>query len=112
MAVNATVNVGGYCAGVRQFVQQIVYDADTTCGLCTNPLGPVPCPISLGGDSGSPVIKRDRRKVVGLNFAGNQDGSLGIGNTVQNVLSELGGLTLDLRACGVFSPEETLEDDD
>jgi hypothetical protein len=104
--VNATVNVRDYCLGTLQFIDQIVYDADTTCGQCANPgPGAVPCPISLGGDSGSPVLKVATREIVALNFAGPDDGSFGVGNRVQNVLSELGGLTLDLGRCRVFSSQ-------
>jgi hypothetical protein len=94
-SVNTTINVGGYCQGTLQFIQQIVYLADTSCGQCTHP----PCPISLPGDSGSPVLLANKRKIVGLNFAGGNGGQLGIGNTVANVLSELGGLTLKLKQC-------------
>jgi hypothetical protein len=113
-AVNVTTNVGGYCQGVIQFIDQIMYVADTTCGMCDQPgPGTVPCPISQGGDSGSAVIETATRRVVGLNFAGPSDnsGSFGIGNHVQNVVAELGGLTLDLRSCARVAAGADLAED-
>jgi len=112
--VNATIDVGPYfCLGVIRFVEQITYLADTTCGMCGQPgPGAVPCPISLGGDSGSAVVETATRRVVGLNFAGGPSGSSGVANTVQNVLAELGGLTLDLRSCASSAAEADLEAQD
>jgi hypothetical protein len=104
--VNVTINIGGYCQGTLQFIQQITYVSDTSCGQCANPGGPVSCPISLPGDSGSPVLLANKRKIVGLNFAGGSNGAFGVGNTVANVLAELGGLTLKLKQC----PGVTAED--
>jgi hypothetical protein len=110
-AVNVAITIGPYnCLGFVRFIEQITYEDDTTCGMCGQPgPGAVPCPISLPGDSGSAVVETATRRVVGLNFAGGGSGSIGVGNTVQNVLAELGGLTLDLRSCAGVATEGELE---
>jgi len=46
-------------------------------------------PIGLGGDSGSVVLHRTERSVVGLYFAGPPSGLYGLANRIEHVLSEL-----------------------
>ena len=46
-------------------------------------------PFGLGGDSGSAVVHRTQKKVVGLYFAGPDSGMYGLANRIENVLSEL-----------------------
>lgn len=45
--------------------------------------------IGLGGDSGSLVVMKTQLKAVGLYFAGPPDGSYGVANHIDDVLSEL-----------------------
>ncbi len=92
--VNATIAVGGYCGGTLTFKDQIVSQADGTCGIG---------PISNPGDSGAALLNVNNQ-IVGLLFGGSGTGAsnLGYANTIQNVLSQL-GLTLDLTQCEVVS---------
>ena len=45
--------------------------------------------FGLGGDSGSMVVHRTRRRAVGLYFAGPTSGSYGLANHIDDVLSAL-----------------------
>lgn len=80
-ATNATVNVQ-YDQGVARFVRQIII---------------IPGNFSAGGDSGSLVVKKDRKasennKPVGLLFAGSN--TITVANPINNVLDAL-GVTID-----------------
>jgi hypothetical protein len=46
-------------------------------------------PIGLGGDSGSVIVHRTQNKIVGLYFAGPDNGSYGIANRIEDVMNEL-----------------------
>ena len=80
-SVNTSLVVSGYCSGSVWFFDQIVSQANEVCGTG---------PISVPGDSGSPVLNLNNQ-IVGLNFAGGGSGvfNIGIHNTIQNVLSVL-----------------------
>lgn len=43
--------------------------------------------FGLGGDSGSAVVERDSRRLVGLYFAGPPDGGYGLANPIAEVLT-------------------------
>jgi hypothetical protein len=51
-------------------------------------------PFALGGDSGSLIVTEDETSAIGLFFAGNQRGDLGIFAPIEDVLSALGNLKL------------------
>jgi hypothetical protein len=72
----SAVNVA-YGPDTAQFVNQIIYSSLTT--------------SSLGGDSGAAVLAEigGSMKVVGLNFAGNASGTLGVANHINTVASQL-----------------------
>ena len=75
-----SVNVT-YSAGTAHFINQIVIES---------PKGP----LLKAGDSGSGVVLNDGTP-VGLLYAGNRSGKIGIANNIIDVLTELGGLTID-----------------
>lgn len=82
-AVNATINVGyvvyiddvGYVSRTAKFVGQILIDGKK---------------FLKPGDSGSLVVTDPDREAVGLLFAGNSRGSLGIANPINEVLGAFG----------------------
>ena len=74
--VNVTVDVG-YSSGVARFVNQIVIERRKRAFL-------------MAGDSGSLVVTDDEFKnPVGLLFAGNSNGRLGVANPIDLVLDAL-----------------------
>ena len=64
--------------------------------------------MSLAGDSGSAVLDLDNN-IVGLLFAGDDDGTLGAAATIQNVLSEL-DISLNLLDCDNVPPPPLMGD--
>ena len=48
-----------------------------------------PASFGLGGDSGSLVLEKDTKKVVGLYFAGPPSGEFGIANPISKFWREL-----------------------
>lgn len=76
--VNATVNVG-YGSGTARFVDQIIVESTNV--------------FIKAGDSGSLLVTNNRNP-VGLLFAGNQSGKLGVANRIQDVLGAF-GVTVD-----------------
>ena len=78
-SVDFTVQIDfGGETGVRTLRDQVRIDRD-----------PSEAEFSAGGDSGSAVVD-DRGRVVGLLFAGEEDGSFGLANPIDAVLDELG----------------------
>jgi hypothetical protein len=87
IGINATVNVG-YFTGVARFVDQIIVISSNGPFISTTP-------FILPGDSGSLMVTlRGGNKPVGLLFAGTQDGTYGIANEIDNVLTHF-GVTID-----------------
>ena len=70
--INATVNVG-YSSGTALFVNQIIVEGNK--------------PVLKSGDSGSLLVTDPGKSPVGLLFAGNRSGKLGIANDIDNVLA-------------------------
>lgn len=95
-SVNYTTNVGPYdCCGTARFVNQIRVNADVL-------------PFIQPGDSGSALLNfQSPPRIVGLLFAGPEDGSYGVANRIADVLSQL-NLTLDTTcpptACFTMNP--------
>ena len=75
-AINATIDVG-YVGGTATFVGQILIDGRK---------------FLKPGDSGSLVVTDPDREAVGLLFAGNNRGSLGIANPIDVVLDAFGDI--------------------
>jgi hypothetical protein len=78
-AINATIDVG-YVGGTATFVGQILIGGRK---------------FLKPGDSGSLVVTDPDREAVGLLFAGNNRGSLGIANPIDLVLDAFGDLWID-----------------
>jgi hypothetical protein len=72
--VSATVDVN-YGSVVRRFRNQIIITSSTV--------------FSQGGDSGSVIVEKSSKKIVGLLFAGSSTGTRTIANKIQNVISAL-----------------------
>jgi hypothetical protein len=77
-AINATVEVG-YVGGSATFVGKILIDGRK---------------FLKPGDSGSLVVTDPDREAVGLLFAGNNRGSLGIANPIDVVLGAFGNFSI------------------
>jgi hypothetical protein len=77
--VNATVFVG-YESGTARFTGQILVESTGA--------------FILPGDSGSLLVADPGREPVGLCFAGNADGTLGIANPIGPILTKF-GITID-----------------
>lgn len=93
--VNLTVNVP-YCDGLGTvtLTNQIGIDVDTSQSTV----------FGQGGDSGSVVVEASRR-VVGLYFAGTSDGTYGVANHIDDVLTEM-----DIELCVAKPPFKELKD--
>jgi len=77
--IDATVVIG-YSSGLARFVHQIVVSGCSDATKCSKP-----------GDSGSLWVTYDASKSpVGLNFAGNGDGSIAFANQIGDVLTYFG----------------------
>lgn len=74
--INATVRVS-YSSGTAVFVNQIIVES----------VGP---PFIKAGDSGSLLVTDPGKGSVGLLFAGNTSGKLGVANPIQAVLNAFG----------------------
>ncbi len=83
-STNYTTDVGPYtCCGTARFIGQIKVNAAVT-------------PFIQGGDSGSALLDRvNPPRIVGLLFAGPTNGSYGVANKINDVLTELGYVELD-----------------
>jgi hypothetical protein len=75
-AINMTVNVR-YSSGTARFVGQIVVES-------------IKGPFLKPGDSGSLMVTDPGRNPVGLLFAGNRSGKIGIANPIDAVLGSFG----------------------
>lgn len=100
-SVNYTSNVTNYgCCGTARFVGQIKVNASAA-------------PFIQPGDSGSALLDYSSpSRVVGLLFAGPADGSYGIANKIQDVLSDLGDVSLDPSCTAPTCEEECAEEYD
>jgi hypothetical protein len=78
--INATVRVS-YSSGTAVFVNQIIVESTGS-------------PFIKAGDSGSLLVTHPGRGSVGLLFAGNMSGKLGVANPIGAVLSAF-GVTID-----------------
>jgi hypothetical protein len=78
-AINVIVNVG-YSGGTVTFVDQIIFEGTK--------------PVIKAGDSGSLLVTDPGRYPVGLLFAGNRSGKLGVANPIDLVLDAF-GVTID-----------------
>ncbi len=77
--INASIFVG-YTSGTALFVNQIIIESPTA--------------FILPGDSGSLLVSDPGRNPVGLCFAGNANGTMGIANPIGAVLTRF-GVTID-----------------
>lgn len=93
--VNLTVNVP-YCDGLGTvtLTNQIGIDVDAAQSTV----------FGQGGDSGSVVVDASRR-IVGLYFAGSTDGTYGVANHIDDVLTEM-----DIELCVSKPPIKELKD--
>lgn len=94
-SVDLSVNVP-YDDGTHVLKHQIGITADPAHGTV----------FGQGGDSGSVVVDASR-KVIGLYFAGTEDGSFGVANPIQSVLDEL---NVDLCVPGTRVPKSVIKD--
>ncbi len=89
-STNLSVNVDYDSLGVITLTNQIRIEVDPAQSAA----------FGLSGDSGSVVVDQND-KVVGLYFAGNGSGSIGIANHIQDVLDEM---DVEIHTCTVTKP--------
>lgn len=93
-SIDLTVSVDYDGIGTVTFTNQI--------GIQVNPAQSTQ--FGNSGDSGS-VVVNDERKVVGLYFAGTEDGAFGVANPIQAVLD-----TLNVSICVPTPPKSVIKD--